>query len=138
MPPQINADEITSTLSTLGTPCVVLVDDLDLMAQNPAVDPAMREIIRTGRDRGVGLACAGSGEAAQHRAPGSPRRTGRVRACPVQPQSMNKGDVAGGRLPLEIVRRPLRLGRGRIANPFTGAITSVALPLTELREGGAS
>jgi hypothetical protein len=55
----------------------------------------------------------------------------------LQPQSMNEGDIAGGRLPLEIVRRPLRLGRGYITHPTTGAIISVALPLTELRDGAA-
>jgi S-DNA-T family DNA segregation ATPase FtsK/SpoIIIE len=138
MPAEINAAEITAALADLGTPCVVLIDDLDLLAQNLAVDPPMREILRTGRDRGIGLACAGSAEAMNQ--PGSwiaEARRARQGVL-LQPQSMNEGDIAGGRLPLEIVRRPLRLGRGYITHPTTGAVISVALPLTELRGVGAS
>ena len=48
---------------------------------------------------------------------------------------MNEGDFVGTRLPTEIVRRPLRPGRGYIANPTTGAIVAIALPLTELKAG---
>jgi hypothetical protein len=36
---------------------------------------------------------------------------------------------------LEIVRRPLKLGRGYVAHPATGAATAVALPVTELKGG---
>ena len=138
LPAQINPAEMTAALAELGTPCVILVDDLDLMAQIPVVDPTLRDVVRTGRDRGIGLACAGSAESMMQ--PGtwiSEARRARQGVL-LQPTSMNEGDVAGGRLPMEIVRRPLRLGRGYIAHPTTGAIISVALPLTELRNGGAS
>jgi S-DNA-T family DNA segregation ATPase FtsK/SpoIIIE len=55
----------------------------------------------------------------------------------LSPQAVGEGDLAGTRLPVEIVRRPLRLGRGYMAHPVSGGVVAVALPLTELREQGA-
>jgi len=51
----------------------------------------------------------------------------------LQPQSLNEGDLAGARIPIEIVRRPLRVGRGYVVHPTTGTSIAVALPLTELK-----
>ena len=133
-----DATEIETALAELGTPCVVLIDDLDLLAHNPAADPVLRDVVRTGRDRGIGLACAGSADVILQN-PGSwigEARRARQGVL-LQPQAMTEGDLVGGRLPLEVVRRPLKLGRGYIAHPSTGATVAVALPLTELREGGS-
>jgi S-DNA-T family DNA segregation ATPase FtsK/SpoIIIE len=133
----ITGQQIDAALEELGGPSVVLIDDVDLLVQLPAADGVLREIVRTGRDRGIGLACAGSAEALMQN-PGS--WVGEVRRARqgvlLQPQTMNEGELAGARLQVEIVRRPLRLGRGYIGHPGTGAAVAIALPLTELRAEG--
>ncbi|MBR7831820.1 cell division protein FtsK [Actinospica durhamensis] len=133
---QPDGRDIEAALEELGGPCVVLVDDVDLLAHVLGVDGALRTVIRTGRDRGIGLALAGSAEVFLQN-PGTwiaeARRS--RQGVLLQPQSLNEGDLIGGRLPLEIVRRPLKLGRGYVAHPATGAATAVALPVTELKGG---
>jgi S-DNA-T family DNA segregation ATPase FtsK/SpoIIIE len=137
--PALTGQDIKAGLEELGAPCVVLIDDLDVLARNPAPDVFLRELIGTGRDRGIGIACAGSAEAMLLN-PGS--WVGEMRRSRqgllLNPQAMNEGDLVGARLQMEIIRRPLRLGRGYITNPTSGAAMAVALPLTELREGGPS
>ncbi|HTJ67714.1 MAG TPA: FtsK/SpoIIIE domain-containing protein [Actinospica sp.] len=132
---QPDAREIEEALEHLGTPCVVVIDDVDLLVSVLAIDAPLRNLVRTGRDRGIGLAFAGSAEVLLQNPTswiGEARRA--RRGVLLQPQSMNEGDLIGGRLPMEIVRRPLKVGRGYVAHPTTGAATAVALPLTELRE----
>jgi len=134
--PAPTSPEINAALAELGRPCVVLVDDLEVVMRNPAPDAALREVIATGRDRGVGLACAGSAEAFNQNPVSWVGELRRLRqGVLINPQSMNEGDFVGTRLPTEVVRRPLRLGRGYIANPTSGAIVAIALPLTELKAG---
>ena len=133
-PEAISSSEIEAALAALGTPCVVLIDDVDLVIPIHSADSALREVLRTGRDRGLGLACAGSAEAFLQN-PGmwiGEARKARQGVL-LQPQSMNEGDLAGARIPIEIVRRPLRLGRGYVVHPTTGTAVAVALPLTELK-----
>jgi S-DNA-T family DNA segregation ATPase FtsK/SpoIIIE len=134
--PAPTSPEINAALAALGGPCVILVDDLEVVMRSAAPDAALREVVATGRDRGVGLACAGSAEA-YAQSPGT--WIGEVRRVRqgvlINPQSMSEGDYLGTRLPPEIVRRPLRVGRGFVANPASGAIIAIALPLTELKAG---
>jgi len=52
------------------------------------------------------------------------------------PQAMLEGDIIGTRIPANLLRRPPRPGRGFIADPRTGAMVSIALPLTVLRDTG--
>jgi S-DNA-T family DNA segregation ATPase FtsK/SpoIIIE len=135
---QPEAKDIEESLEQLGAPSVVIIDDVDLLVGALALDAPLRNLVRTGRDRGIGLAYAGSAEGLQVPT-GWISEARRSRAgVLLQPQSMNEGDVIGGRLPMEIVRRPLKLGRGYVAHQTTGAATAIALPLTELREGGAA
>ncbi|HEV2635918.1 MAG TPA: FtsK/SpoIIIE domain-containing protein [Actinocrinis sp.] len=134
---QIPGAQIETALAELGSPCVVLVDDVDVLLRNPGPDAALREVVATGQDRGIGLACAGTAEALMQN-PGT--WIGEVRRIRqgvlLNPQSMNEGDLAGTRLPVEIVRRPLRPGRGYVAHPVSGAVIAIALPRTELRVQG--
>ena len=127
--------KIEAALAEIGTPCVILLDDVDVLVRVFGPDALLRELITTGQDRGIGLAVAGTAEALMQNPGtwiGELRRT--RQGVLLQPQSLNEGDLAGARLPLELVRRPLRLGRGYVAHPVTGAAIAVALPLTELRE----
>ncbi len=134
---QPDAAQIDQALAELGSPenpCVVLVDDVDLLVNVPSVDPAMRAILRTGRDRGIGLACAGSAEALLQNPVSWIGEAKRARqGVLLHPQTLNEGDLAGARLPMELVRRPLKPGRGYVAHPGTGAAVAIALPLTELK-----
>ncbi|MFL6117716.1 MAG: FtsK/SpoIIIE domain-containing protein [Catenulispora sp.] len=127
--------QIEEALDELGSPCVVLIDDVDLLVNAMNLDPTLRAIIRTGRDRGIGLACAGSAEALLQNPVSWIGEAKRARqGVLLHPRTMNEGDLAGTRLPMELVRRPLKLGRGYIAHPATDTAVAVALPLTELKE----
>jgi S-DNA-T family DNA segregation ATPase FtsK/SpoIIIE len=130
----IAAAEVNDALAKLGPPCVVLIDDADLMAYAPAADPALRETIATGRDRGIGLACSGPAETFVQAMGGWLGEIRRVRqSVLLSPQSMSEGDLVGTRIPMDVVRRPMRPGRGYIANTATGGLTAVAIPHTKLR-----
>jgi S-DNA-T family DNA segregation ATPase FtsK/SpoIIIE len=130
---------IEAALAELGAPCVILLDDVDVLVRVFGPDALLRQLITTGQDRGIGIAVAGTAEALMQNPAtwiGELRRS--RQGVLLQPQSINEGDLAGGRLPLEIVRRPLRLGRGYVGHPVTGGAVAVALPITELREDGAA
>ncbi|NUP53193.1 MAG: hypothetical protein HOW97_38610 [Catenulispora sp.] len=136
---QPDGREIEEALAELGSPCVVLIDDVDLLVNALNVDPTLRMILRTGRDRGIGLACAGSAEALLQNPVSWIGEAKRARqGVLLHPRTMNEGDLAGARLPMELVRRPLKLGRGYVADPATGAAVAVALPLTELKESSGA
>jgi len=138
-PPAITSAEVTGALSQLGAPCVVLIDDIDLMHQHQAADPALREIVATGRDRGIGIAVAGSVEPFNMSLTSWLGDLRRVRqAVLLSPQMMSEGDLIGTRIPADHLRRPLRPGRGFIANAATGGLVAVAIPLTRLRERESS
>lgn len=136
---QLDGRDVEEALAELGSPCVVLIDDVDLLVNAVNVDPTLRTIIRTGRDRGIGLACAGSAEALLQNPVSWIGEAKRARqGVLLHPRTMNEGDLAGARLPMELVRRPLKLGRGYVADPATGAAMAVALPLTELKESSGA
>jgi S-DNA-T family DNA segregation ATPase FtsK/SpoIIIE len=132
-----SAQEVRDALDGLGTPCVVLVDDAELLSQMPPCDAALREVIATGRDRGIGLALSTVAETFSQGSVGwlKDARTVR-RGVLLAPQAMLEGDIIGTRVPANLLRRPARPGRGYIADPRTGATVSIALPLTVLREPG--
>jgi DNA segregation ATPase FtsK/SpoIIIE, S-DNA-T family len=44
-----------------------------------------------------------------------------------------EGDLVGARIPINLLRRPIRLGRAHVADPVTGGLSAIAIPLTELR-----
>ena len=131
----ITGDDIRESLAALGAPCVILLDDVDAVIRNHTVDAVMRELIATGRDQGIGIAVAGTGEAFTQNPVtwlGEFRRA--RQGVLISPQHVAEGDLAGIRLPGELVRRPPTPGRGLIADPATGQPVTIALPLTELRQ----
>jgi len=133
--PNPTADALDTAIAQLGAPCVVLVDDADLLAQMPAADAALRRIVSTGRDRGIGLAAAGSSETFVQSIVGWLGEARRIRqGVLLGPTSMGEGDLVGARIPPNQLRKPVRPGRGYVADPTTGALTQIALPLTVLKE----
>lgn len=129
-------DEAHAALRDLGGgPCLVLLDDADLMAQMPPLEPFLRELIATGRDRGLGFACAGTSETFVNSLVGWIGEARRVRqGVLLSPQSVAEGDLVGARVPVNLLRRPPRPGRAHVADPVTGGLASIALPLTVLKE----
>ncbi|MBS2553505.1 cell division protein FtsK [Catenulispora sp. NL8] len=126
--------ELEAAVKELGSPCVVLVDDADLLAQMPAADLALRAIVATGRDRGVGLAMAGSSETFVQAMVGWVGEARRMRqGVLLNPQTPAEGDLVGARIPPNQLRRPPRAGRGYVADPVSGGIQQIALPLTVLK-----
>jgi DNA segregation ATPase FtsK/SpoIIIE, S-DNA-T family len=133
--PNPTADALDTAIAQLGAPCVVLVDDADLLAQMPAADAALRRIVSTGRDRGLGLAAAGSSETFVQSIVGWLGEARRIRqGVLLGPTSMGEGDLVGARIPPNQLRKPVRPGRGYVSDPTTGALIQIALPLTVLKE----
>jgi len=132
--PNPSAADLEAALEEVGTPCVVLVDDADLLAQVPAADAVLRRVVATGKDRGLGLAAAATPETFVQAMVGWIGDARRLRqGVLLNPQSAAEGDVIGARLPPNQLRRPARPGRGYTADPASGGLLQIALPLTELK-----
>ncbi|MFI9232013.1 MULTISPECIES: FtsK/SpoIIIE domain-containing protein [Streptomyces] len=132
------ADEVTAALNAEPGPTVVLVDDADLLAQLPAADAALREVATTGRDRGIGLVAAATAETLTSVGIGWLGLVRRVRkGMLLSPQSPGEGDILGVRVPYDLLRGRPTPGRGLTVDPVTGALVSVLVPETVLRDGDA-
>ncbi|MBR7827881.1 cell division protein FtsK [Actinospica sp. MGRD01-02] len=124
---------LDQALAAAGSPCAVLVDDCDLLALTPA-DAVFKQIVATGRDRGISLVCAGSGEMFTQTPAGwigefRKRREGMLLA----PRSVMEGDLIGVRLPVSLIRGPKpRKGLAFLPNHATGGLVPVQVPLIEL------
>jgi S-DNA-T family DNA segregation ATPase FtsK/SpoIIIE len=122
--------DITAALEAVGGgPAVILVDDADLLAMTPA-DNLLRDIASSGRDRSLGLVCAGPAEALV-----SPLSAwiGQVRRSRkgllLSPQSIGEGDILGLRLPHNVVRVTRVPGRGHTTDA-AGNLLTVLVPET--------
>ncbi|MFD7664092.1 FtsK/SpoIIIE domain-containing protein [Streptomyces sp. NPDC059788] len=132
------ADEVSAALNAEPGPAVVLVDDADLLSQLPAADAALREVATTGRDRGIGLVAAATAETLTSVGIGWLGLVRRVRkGVLLSPQSPGEGDILGVRVPYDLLRGRPTPGRGLTVDPVTGALVSVLVPETVLREGDA-
>ncbi|MGW0502842.1 FtsK/SpoIIIE domain-containing protein [Micromonospora sp. NPDC003241] len=128
-PAQVNA-----ALEELGGPSVVLVDDVDLFGFANPVDGVLREVVATGRDRGIGLAYAGTAETLVQSLGGWIAEARRSRqGVLLAPQSAIEGDLVGSRVPPAALRSGSRPGRGYVPDPATGALSTVAIPHTVVR-----
>ncbi|GCD46562.1 FtsK/SpoIIIE domain-containing protein [Streptomyces paromomycinus] len=132
------ADEVTAALNAEPGPAVILVDDADLLAQLPAADAALREVATTGRDRGIGLVAAATAETLTSVGIGWLGLVRRVRkGVLLSPQSPSEGDILGVRVPYDLLRGRPTPGRGLTVDPVSGALVSVLVPETVLRDGDA-
>jgi S-DNA-T family DNA segregation ATPase FtsK/SpoIIIE len=125
----VTSTELSEAVTSVGAPGVVLIDDADVLSQLPPADQALRDVITYGREQGVGLACAGSAEVFVTAMIGWMNEARRIRqGVLLHPQTAGEGDLLGVRLPLDILRRPRRLGRGYVTDRSTGVLMPVALP----------
>ncbi|GAA2680080.1 FtsK/SpoIIIE domain-containing protein [Streptomyces lunalinharesii] len=129
-----SAEELRGAIEELGGPAVVLVDDADLIENFPAAEPVLKDLIASGRDRGLGLACAATAETLTNCLSGwlSEAKRGR-KGILLSPQSMMEGDLIGARLAHNLLRVNRPAGRGLTTDPQTGALITVLVPETVLR-----
>ncbi|MCK9924276.1 cell division protein FtsK [Frankia sp. AgPm24] len=114
-------------------PAVLLVDDVDLFGFNSPLEPTLRAIVASGRDRGVGLAYAGSGEVLSQSISGWLGEARRSRqGVLLAPQSSLEGDLVGCRIPPSLLRGGIRPGRGYVADT-AGSLRAIVIPHTVLR-----
>ncbi len=115
-----------------GGPVVVLVDDIDLLGFVGPLDGPLREIVATGRDRGVGLAYAGTADMMSQTLSGWIGEAKRSRqGVLLAPQSALEGDLLGTRIPPSLLRAGVQPGRGYLVDA-TGKLRAVAIPHTVL------
>ncbi|MCK9894404.1 FtsK/SpoIIIE domain-containing protein [Frankia sp. AgB32] len=130
--PQVALAGLDANLTVEG-PAVVLVDDVDLLGFSSPLEAPLREIVSAGRDRGVGLAFAGSGEALSQSISGWLGEARRSRqGVLLAPQSSLEGDLLGTRIPPSLLRAGVRPGRGHIADA-AGTLRTITIPHTVLR-----
>ncbi|OHV30747.1 MULTISPECIES: FtsK/SpoIIIE domain-containing protein [Pseudofrankia] len=145
--PVFSGDDLTAALAELGAaaadgtgngagkgrPVAVLVDDVDLLGYNNPLEPPLRAVVATGRDRGVGLAFAGSGETLGQALGGWLAEAKRSRqGVLLSPQSSVDGDLIGTRIPQSLLRTGIRPGRGHVVDAM-GVLRTITIPHTVLR-----
>ncbi|CAO5234737.1 FtsK/SpoIIIE domain-containing protein [Frankia sp. AgKG'84/4] len=130
--PQVSLAGLDASLTVEG-PAVVLVDDVDLLGFSSPLEAPLREIVSAGRDRGVGLAFAGSGEALSQSISGWLGEARRSRqGVLLAPQTSLEGDLLGTRIPPSLLRAGVRPGRGHITDA-AGTLRTITIPHTVLR-----
>ncbi|WP_432827254.1 FtsK/SpoIIIE domain-containing protein [Dactylosporangium sp. CA-092794] len=126
--------QLTAAIERASAPLVIVADDVDLFGFANPIDPVLRQVVATGRDRGIGLAYAGTAETLTQALGGWIAEAKRSRqGVLLAPQSSIEGDLLGMRVPPGLLRSGSRPGRGHIPDPTTGGLTSVAIPHTALR-----
>lgn len=133
--PDPRPEQLTEALHAASGPTAVLVDDADLLAVMAQCDPVLKEIASSGRDRGIGLAVAGTAETLSSAGIGWLGQVKRIRrGLLLAPQAHSEGDLLGLRIPLHLLRSRGGNGRALSADPVTGAPVSVLVPETVLRQ----
>jgi S-DNA-T family DNA segregation ATPase FtsK/SpoIIIE len=118
-----------------GTGTVVLIDDVDLIGQGNPIEPVLREVATVGRDRGLGIAFAGSADWLTGPVGGWLAEAKRSRqGILLAPQTSMEGDLLGTRLAHSQMRVPVRPGRGYTTlGAAQGKVQVIAIPLTTLK-----
>ncbi|HET6699598.1 MAG TPA: FtsK/SpoIIIE domain-containing protein [Nocardioidaceae bacterium] len=118
-------------------PVVVLVDDAELLKDCPAKG-ALRDLVRTGGDRGIALVVAGVTEEVGGGFSGwlvdvKKNRQGAL----LSPQNPMDGDLLGVRLPRSMAGQPVQPGRA-LVHLGDGELRTVQVPATALPGPGVS
>ena len=124
-------EEVRKALAAVGgAPAVILADDVDLLASPPA-ETLLRDLASSGRDQGVGIACAGTPDALVTPRSGWVAQVRRSRqGVLLAPQSGLEGDIIGMRLPHTALRGARTPGRGLTAGEGGTALLTVLVPET--------
>ncbi|MDT0462965.1 FtsK/SpoIIIE domain-containing protein [Streptomyces gibsoniae] len=127
-----SAEDVQAALDALPGPRVVVVDDADLL-MTPAADKVLKEIVVSGRDRGLGLVYAASADSLQSGLSGWTINARRARrGLLLSPKTTAEGDLIGMRLTPSVLRGGTHVGRGWTAGPGS-TLMAVQIPLTTLR-----
>lgn len=107
----IPAHELAAALETAGGPCVVLIDDAELLRECDAAD-VLRSVIRSGDEQPLGLVIAGGADDICTGFSGwqvdvKKSRQGTL----LSPQGTTDGELIGVRLPRSVVGGPVVPGR---------------------------
>lgn len=130
--PDPSEELVTQTLESLPGPRVVVIDDADLLGL-PACDRVLKEIVVSGRDRGVGLVYGAPADAMQLALGGWVTAAKRARSgLLLAPKALAEGEWIGARIPVNLIRSTPPVGRGYTTSP-TGELMAVQVPLTVLR-----
>jgi DNA segregation ATPase FtsK/SpoIIIE, S-DNA-T family len=107
----------------------VLVDDADLVAL-PEFDQDLRALAESGRERGIGLAAAATGDTMAGAMGWLGALKRQRRGVLLEAQSLMDGDVLGVRLTHAHLRNR-RPGRGLTVDPGSGELINVQIPETD-------
>ncbi|MFG2133552.1 hypothetical protein ACGFNV_38130 [Streptomyces sp. NPDC048751] len=124
------AREFTAALETGSEPRVVLVDDADLLIL-PEIDQDLRALAESGKDRGIGVAAAATGDTMAGAMGWLGALKRQRRGVLLDPQSLMEGDILGVRLTHAHLRNR-RPGRGLTVDTRSGELINVQIPETEL------
>jgi Mrp family chromosome partitioning ATPase len=122
---------LTEQLEAAGGPVAILLDDADRLGPEHPLDPVLRDVVDTGRERGIGLVYAGSGPAIEQAVDWMQAAAASRQGVLLAPQDGRDS----GLLALDLALDPAggAVGRGYTpGGPGDGA-RLVVIPLTELR-----
>src|SRR4029079_136336 len=125
----IPAIELAAALESAGGPCVVLIDDAELLRECEAAD-VLLSVMRSGDDRPQGLVIAGGADDictgfSSWQVDAKKSRQGAL----LSPQGTTDGDLIGVRLPRSVVGGPVVPGRALLHLGDTVLLT-VQVPMT--------
>ena len=123
-------EEFTEALEAGSGPRVVVVDDADLFVL-PDIDQDLRALAQSGRDRGIGIVIAATGETMTGAMGWLSALKRHRKGVLIGPQSILEGDFIGARL-AHAHLRGRRSGRGLTVDPRSGELINVQIPETVL------
>ena len=124
----LTAEELTTALSRLAGPAVVMIDDAEGVRDCGASDE-LRTLVAYGGDQGRALIFGGNAEDLCSGFGGWQVEARKARrGCLLSPQQITDGDLIGLRLPRSLIGEPVRPGRA-LLNTGDGTLRTVAVPL---------
>jgi S-DNA-T family DNA segregation ATPase FtsK/SpoIIIE len=125
--PALGAEELAAALGSFTGPCVVLIDDAELLRDCDAGSELSR-LIAFGADAGRALVFAGEAEGLGIGFSGWQVEAKRARrGCLTAPAVLPEGDLIGMRLSRDLIGQPPRLGRC-LLNTGDGRLMTVTVP----------
>jgi len=125
--PELGEEEFAAALAAAAGPCVVVMDDAELLTGCEAAGE-LGTIIARGGERSLGLVFAGDPEALASGFGGWHVDARRARrGCLTAPQTLPEGELIGARLSHAHLGHPVRPGRA-LLNAGDGTLITVAVP----------
>jgi S-DNA-T family DNA segregation ATPase FtsK/SpoIIIE len=125
--PALDAEELATALGSFSGPCVVLIDDAEILRDCDAGSELSR-LIAFGADAGRALVLAGEAEGLGIGFSGWQVEAKRARrGCLTAPAVLPEGDLIGLRLPRDLIGQPPRPGRC-LLNTGDGQLVTVTVP----------